>query len=134
MTALAGDESETEGTENREEQIVAPPLKSGPEARDTSVDILRLRRAAQIDSVLPRSRSWSSKYVDEDDARRELESELKKDTAKFMSTLHPHPPDKPAPSNVASSPRRKVGSSVFSQVARQLKLACRCMQERGPID
>ena len=123
---MAGDDSETEGTENREEQIVAPPLKSGPEARDTSVDILRLRRAAQIDSVLPRSRSWNSKYVDEDDARRELESELKKDTAHFISALHPHPPDKPAPSHIASSPRRKVGSSVLAQVAA-CALACMLM-------
>ena len=57
---------------------MAPPLNSGPEARDTSVDVLRLRRAAQTDSALTRSASWAAKHMDEEEARLHLEEELSK--------------------------------------------------------
>ena len=97
----AEDDSEDEGLENRQEQIVAAPLKSGPASRDTCIDVLRLRRAGQLDSALPRSESWARQYVDEEDARRELESALKNGTRKNMSPPNskggapqrqPHPP------------------------------------------
>jgi hypothetical protein len=95
------DESENEGTENREEQIVAPP--SG--VRNNDVDLLRLRRACQLDSVLPRDITWAGKFVDDEEAREYLEIELKKDALlslakrKALSPLRandrrPHPPDR----------------------------------------
>jgi len=106
----AEDDSEDEGLENRQEQIVAAPLKSGPASRDTCIDVLRLRRAGQLDSALPRSESWARQYVDEEDARRELESALKNGTRKNMSPPNskggapqrqPHPPA--LPQNTAKS-------------------------------
>ncbi len=112
------------GTENREEQIVAPPLNSGPEARDTSVDVLRLRRAAQTDSALTRSASWAAKHMDEEEARMHLEEELSKAAkeklaaaeaanAKEAATHMPRPPQHP-PANKNSSPRRKNTSKHTS--------------------
>ena len=109
---------------------MAPPLKSGPEARDTSVEVLRLRRAAQTDSALPRSASWATKHMDQVEARQHLEEELRKETqqppnvrssgptAVSGSGHVPRPPQQPPPGHNNSSPRRKNTSVGFLQVCR----------------
>jgi len=110
---------------------VAPPLKSGPEARDTSVEVLRLRRAAQTDSALPRSASWAMKHMDEEEARQHLEEELRKAKTEQASNVRspgptatsgsghvPRPPQQPNPGHSNSSPRRKNTSVGFLQVSR----------------
>lgn len=113
---------------------MAPPLNSGPEARDTSVDVLRLRRAAQTDSALTRSASWAAKHMDEEEARLHLEEELSKAAkeklaaaeaanAKEAATHVPRPPQHP-PATKNSSPRIKNTSMHPSFSFVQVSLSC----------
>jgi hypothetical protein len=135
------DESENEGTENREEQIVAPP--SG--VRNNDVDLLRLRRACQLDSVLPRDITWAGKFVDDEEAREYLEIELKKDALlslakrKALSPLRandrrPHPPGQQSPT--CGSPRRKNTQSRKSStkiLSPLSSLSTHCPQQKDTV-
>lgn len=138
---VLADESENEGTENREEQIMAPP--SG--VRNNDVDLLRLRRACQLDSVLPRDITWAGKFVDDEEAREYLEIELKKDALlslaqrKALSPLRandrrPHPPGQQSPT--CGSPRRKNTQSRKSStkiLSPLSSLSTHCPQQKDTV-
>ena len=141
MFWVFADESENEGTENREEQIVAPP--SG--VRNNDVDLLRLRRACQLDSVLPRDITWAGKFVDDEEAREYLEIELKKDALlslaqrKALSPLRandrrPNPPGQQSPT--CGSPRRKNTQSRKSStkiLSPLSSLSTHCPQQKDTV-